>query len=487
MFYQKNKKQKSSFLKRVSLATCFGLVFTYGIAFAEEDGDVETVHHVYIDGEHIGKVSDPEIVERAVEDTIEEGKQEYADENLTITVGEDVSLVSERVFKPTVNNDSVANLLEDELTVKAETIELKIGDDVVGHFNDQASAEEVVTNYKKKFVDEEILEELNQNNSSVDEPLTVDEDKKKDLKIGDSIILDVQLSEEVSFSTEKVAPKKVLTVKQGVKLLEKGTLKEEKHKVKEGEVLGQIAANYNLSTDELLDINPDLTEDSILQIDQEINVTDYKPFVDVVVHKEEKKEETIDYQTETVESDELYKGEQTVKQEGSEGKKEVHYEIEIRNGKVTQKEVLEESVTKEPVNKVVVKGTKVIPSRGTGSLSWPAVGGYISSHVGHRWGKMHKGIDIARPSNRSILAADNGVVTEARYDGSYGNKVVIDHNNGIKTLYAHLSSINVSVGQTVEKGKKIGVMGTTGNVTGLHLHFEVHKNGSVQNPVDYLN
>ena len=119
-------------------------------------------------------------------------------------------------------------------------------------------------------------------------------------------------------------------------------------------------------------------------------------------------------------------------------------------------------------------------------MAWPTVGGYISSHQGYRWGRFHKGIDIARPSNRTIKAADNGTVTFAGWDGAYGNKVVINHNNGMRTVYAHLASINVSVGQTVEKGRKIGVMGSTGNSTGVHLHFEVYKNGSLKNPLNYL-
>jgi murein DD-endopeptidase MepM/ murein hydrolase activator NlpD len=99
---------------------------------------------------------------------------------------------------------------------------------------------------------------------------------------------------------------------------------------------------------------------------------------------------------------------------------------------------------------------------------------------------MHKGIDIARPSDRSILAADNGTVVFAGEDGGYGNKVVIDHNNGMRTLYAHLSSIDVSVGQTVQKGSKIGIMGSTGNSTGIHLHFEVYQNNKLQNPLNYF-
>ena len=150
------------------------------------------------------------------------------------------------------------------------------------------------------------------------------------------------------------------------------------------------------------------------------------------------------------------------------------------------KSVTEEHVLKEPVHEVTVVGTKVIPSRGTGNFKWPADGGYVSSQMGKRWGRVHQGIDIARPSTRSIFAADNGVVTNVGYHGTYGNRIIISHNNGYKTLYAHLSSTNVKVGQTVPKGTKIGVMGSTGRSTGVHLHFEVFKNGSNINPMSVL-
>src|SRR5690606_4875621 len=133
------------------------------------------------------------------------------------------------------------------------------------------------------------------------------------------------------------------------------------------------------------------------------------------------------------------------------------------------------------------KGTKVIPSRGTGKLAWPTNGGYISSKMGQRWGRLHKGIDIARPSNHTIKAADHGVVVSAGWDsGGYGNKIIIDHQNGTRTLYGHLKSINVKPGQKVEKGSAIGVMGNTGQSKGVHLHFEVYKNGKLQNPLSYL-
>jgi murein DD-endopeptidase MepM/ murein hydrolase activator NlpD len=183
----------------------------------------------------------------------------------------------------------------------------------------------------------------------------------------------------------------------------------------------------------------------------------------------------------------MNKGDTKVKQEGKDGEKSVTFTSTEVNGSQTEKNVIEEKELKEPVKYIVLKGTKETPSRGSGSFAWPTNGGYISSKQGPRWGKTHKGIDIARPSDKTIKSVDNGVVVSAGWDdGGYGNKVVIDHQNGYKTIYAHLDSISVSAGQTVGRGEKIGIMGTTGQSTGVHLHIEVYKNGSLINPLDVL-
>ena len=131
----------------------------------------------------------------------------------------------------------------------------------------------------------------------------------------------------------------------------------------------------------------------------------------------------------------------------------------------------------------------------TGAFIKPA-SGYISSPFGYRTSpingalEFHRGIDLAGSGN--ISASQAGVVEVATYHYSYGNYIVINHGkiNGvtIKTLYAHMQSgLSVSVGQTVSQGQKIGVMGTTGSSTGVHLHFEVQENGTVVNPVNYIN
>ncbi|WP_010094665.1 M23 family metallopeptidase [Ornithinibacillus scapharcae] len=488
MLSEKRKQSKKNLLKKAIISTGLVSVLATGIAFAEETNGLQTVHHVYVNGKHIGQVSDEQTVTKIMQSKLEKAEGIY--EDMELAVGDNVELVSELVFNPTYDNDSIAKYLEKNISVKAQAVELMIGDEVVGYFETSQDAQKVIEDYKLKYVDEETLALLESAKPTdvVSDGLEIADapSEPADIAVGESIILDVTLSEDVSFSTEKVNPKEVLTVAEGLKLLEKGTLEEEKHTVSEGEVLGSIASKYDLSLETLLELNPSIKEDTLLQIGQEINVTELKPFVDVIVKKEEKKKEKIVFETEIKESDEMPKGDQKVQQEGSNGEKVVQYGIEIRNGKVVKRDVLDEDVVSEPVNKVIIKGTKVIPSRGTGDLVWPAVGGYISSHVGYRWGAYHKGIDIAGPANRSILAADNGTVVFAGYQGSFGNKIEINHNNGMKTIYAHLSSINVSVGQTVQQGQTIGIMGSTGNSTGVHLHFEVYKNGALQNPLEYL-
>jgi murein DD-endopeptidase MepM/ murein hydrolase activator NlpD len=119
----------------------------------------------------------------------------------------------------------------------------------------------------------------------------------------------------------------------------------------------------------------------------------------------------------------------------------------------------------------------------TGSFVWPASGRITQ---GYRF--YHKAIDIANKSAGAILAADAGVVTVAGWpDGyGYGNRVIIDHGNGYVTLYAHLSVVQVKVGQRVSRGDVLGQMGSTGRSTGTHLHFEIRKGGALLNPLSFL-
>ncbi len=119
----------------------------------------------------------------------------------------------------------------------------------------------------------------------------------------------------------------------------------------------------------------------------------------------------------------------------------------------------------------------------TGTWIWPAAG-----RITQPWRPWHTAIDIANKAGGSILAADSGRVVVAGWPDNfgYGNRVVIDHGNGFRTLYAHLSKFNVVAGQSVKRGDVLGAMGSTGRSTGTHLHFEIRQTGVGLNPLSFL-
>lgn len=131
---------------------------------------------------------------------------------------------------------------------------------------------------------------------------------------------------------------------------------------------------------------------------------------------------------------------------------------------------------------------------GSGVFTWPlSISGTLTSDYGYRIHpisgkrKMHTGIDLAAPAGTPILAAESGTVIRVQnLSTGYGRNVIISHGSNIATLYAHMSSVNVSAGQTVSRGQKIGGVGTTGSSTGNHLHFEVRVNGSHVSPWGYI-
>ncbi len=124
--------------------------------------------------------------------------------------------------------------------------------------------------------------------------------------------------------------------------------------------------------------------------------------------------------------------------------------------------------------------------RYTGSLRG-TTGGIITSGFGPRWGRMHQGVDISAPTGTPVGSAGAGRVVSVGtgYNGGYGNCVVVDHGGGRTTRYAHLSSIDVSVGQAVSSGQKLGGVGSTGRSTGPHLHYEVRVNGTAVDPLGH--
>ena len=139
-------------------------------------------------------------------------------------------------------------------------------------------------------------------------------------------------------------------------------------------------------------------------------------------------------------------------------------------------------VVNAPTQSRTYTARAVSPQEGSGSFIWPASG---SISQGARRG--HMAVDIAGRAGDPVVAADAGTVVLVSWmRTSYGYHIIVDHGNGLETLYAHLSEILVEVGQDVAKGEVIGKRGSTGRSTGPHLHFEVRENGVQRNPCNYL-
>lgn len=110
----------------------------------------------------------------------------------------------------------------------------------------------------------------------------------------------------------------------------------------------------------------------------------------------------------------------------------------------------------------------------------------LTSSFGPRWGRIHKGLDLAGPKGTPIYATADGVVTHAGWQSGYGLLVKIEHEFGVETRYAHQSKLRVKKGQRVSRGQQIGDMGNTGLSTGPHLHYEVRSGGKAINPMTYI-
>ena len=261
--------------------------------------------------------------------------------------------------------------------------------------------------------------------------------------------------------------------------------------VKEGENAWIIAQNHDISVAGLEKTNPQVDMEKLFPGDKLV-VSPFKSRLDVIINLENSVVESIPFKTETVKDNQMYSNQKKVTKPGIPGEKKVTYDIVLENGLQVSMNTAKTEVIREPVNRMVRIGTKTTVSRG-GSRNYGIVSGKrVSSNFGWRThpisGKksFHDGVDIAASHGTGVYAYSAGTVSFAGWNGGYGKVIYIDHGNGLQTRYAHLSAISVRVGERVSAGEKLGAVGSTGNSTGAHLHFEVLKYGSLKNPFNYI-
>ena len=260
--------------------------------------------------------------------------------------------------------------------------------------------------------------------------------------------------------------------------------------VQKGDTPSGIASANGVTYATLKSLNPDIEKS--LMPGQQVLISKSSPNLGVKLTRTETYNEDVPFGTDTTQDNRYYDGYTFVTKAGVKGVQEVVADVTYIDGVEVERNVLSTKIVKEPVNQKVTVGTQkplqYLPGMKdtSGVFLWPVDGGYVSAGLyGYRG---HTGMDIATRGviGVPVRASKAGRVVISRYYGAYGNHVMIDHGNGVQTLYAHMNVRNVSVGQYVDQGQLIGTVGRTGNTTGPHLHFEVRVNGRYMDPSKYI-
>ncbi len=259
--------------------------------------------------------------------------------------------------------------------------------------------------------------------------------------------------------------------------------------IKPGDTPYDVANTYDVPLETLLRNNEEVVKrflpgDSLL-------IQSAVPLLEQKVIQTVTEEKTINFKTEQVLNSNYEKGYTKIKQNGQTGSEEVVYEVTYVDGFETERTLISRTTVKEPVNAVLEVGTLMpaqylnnVSGGNVGGFIWPVDGGYISCPI---WGYYnHTGTDIAGKTGTAIRASSGGTVVYAGWMRGYGYTVKINHGNGIYTLYAHNSALHVVAGQYVQQGQLIASLGSTGNSTGPHCHFEININGAYKDARQYI-
>ena len=399
--------------------------------------------------------------------------------------------------------------------------------------NEAVSSKVETVQVEDALPQEEVINKVSVAGIQVEETTEVSSEEKESQKIQRKMN-ELDFNEEVTVRNIYIEKEKILTAEQTKEALLDERLEIVTYELKEGDNIWDIAVKNGTTMDRILEMNPQIEDEKTMQIGDQINVEVSKPILSISTTEEAIFKELIPGEIEYVEFSDLYEDETKIYQEGYDGLKQLTVEVTKTNGVEVSRQTIAEKVLKEPKIKVIAYGTKkrpVVtkpttnsgsstngnsssstnsgsstggnsssstnngssnngttsskPNASSGKFIHPLKGaGRLSSGYGSRWGSFHKGVDYAAPAGTPIYASAAGQVIYSGYNsGGYGKLIIIDHGNGYQTYYAHCSSLYVNVGTNVSQGQHIAAVGSTGDSTGNHIHFEIRKNGTPINPV----
>ena len=453
------------------------VLFLSLFSFGFKKGDPNSYYMVYLDDEKLGMIKSKSELENYIDKKGKKYKDKFNVDKIYIPNGLKINkvntyredLISVKDIYDKINKKAKFTVKGYEFKIKKEednkiksksifVLNKKVFNDAVNTLIDTFIGAD---KYKAYIEDNQIkIDSTGENIESVyvDEPITV---KDSYIPVDSTIYTDSSLLAHYLLYGDKFT--------------------ESIYEVKAGDTIESVAFNNKVSSEEVLISNTDISgKNNLLFRGQKLKISETNPQIDIVEESYAVQDIESQFQTEEKYDDNVVIGQDKVTQEGVNGLDRVSQKVKKVNGTIVYVDPQNKEVLKEPINKIVVKGNKYIPD--VGSLTnwgWPTDSGWtLSSGYGYRsmWGgrELHTGLDIAGTGyGSSIYATNNGRVIVAEMHYSYGNYVVIDHNNGYMSLYGHMSKIAAKVGQVVAKGDVIGYVGCTGSCTGPHVHYEI--------------
>ena len=491
----------------VFIVVLFTFIFSTG--YTTINPKPKTVYRVYLSGKSLGLIKSKKSFENYVNEQQKSIKEKYKVDKVYAPA--ELDIVKEITFDDDLKSNKeiyeeikdISSFTIDGYSIKIKGLESKDsnGKKVTGKNQTiYVLDKKVFTNSVEKTAKSFIKPEDYENYAN---------DTQPEIKETGTIIDNIYIKNKITIKKDKIPVNKTIyqTEEDLSKYLLFGTTKPQaKYTIKDGDTISDVAFDNKISIEEFLIANPDLQdENSLLSPGQEVTLGILKPQISIVEEDHVVKDEEQNFNTKTEEDPNQYTDYSQVKQTGIKGLNRVTQKVQKVNGETVSLVGVSTEVLKEPVEEVVVKGTKQRSYGGgwsggygdlivtKGMFGWPATCSTVSSPFGWRWGVLHDGMDIAGCGYGSnIFAAESGTVYTVSYKYDNGQYITIQHDNGYFTMYAHLCSgcTYVKQGDRVQRGQPIGGMGQTGFATGVHLHYAVwtgppYYGGTALNPMAF--
>ena len=480
-----NKKEKIV----IVLIMILSIFITTG--FSNASKTPKTAYRVYLKGESLGLIKSKKSLEDYIDKQQSGIKKKFNVKK--VYVPSDLDIKKEITYSNDIkSNKEIYDEIKDKSTFTISGYQIKIkqldtkdqngktikGKTIKLYVIDKKVFENSIEITAKSFIPEEEYDKY-----AKDEQVKITETGK--------IIENIYIKNKITITKQKIPvdEKIYLDESELSKYLLFGTTKDQaKYVVQAGDTIPDVSFNNKISTEEFLIANPDLSdENSLLTEGQVVTLGIINPQFSVVEEDHIVKDEESNYPSETVEDPNKCNTDVEVTQAGVKGLNRITQKVQKVNGETTNTVTVNTEVLKEATKEVITKGTKSCAPAGwsggygnlivtKGMFGWPATCSTVSSGFGYRWGVLHDGTDIAGCGYGSnIFSAESGTVYTVGYKYDNGQYIVIQHDNGYYTMYAHLCSgcVYVKQGDRVSRGQPIGGMGQTGFATGVHLHYAI--------------